>query len=140
MIALHRICVSSVVLLSTVIGSASVSAESQDPTSPSPQITALLGNTSSLVSVKPEIKGEANVNSKALQLTLRALVLRDLDHGTAIIGVNGRSARVIPLRREQLDVRSSRIKLGEAIFVLTDFSDSVVVLQSLDGSRKLTLK
>jgi hypothetical protein len=134
-VRLNRLIMTS---LGLIFGAMAAPLNASDPTVPSPQIKSQLENASLSKNLLPE--GPATSRANPFALTLKGLVLRDDDHGTAIIALNETHVCVVSLQRDRLNAGQTLAKLGETIFSVTGFSDSTIRLQSLDGQQQFLVK
>ncbi len=96
----------------------------QDPTVPSAQILAKLGGESVTSSVLP---ASAQERQSPPVLKLRALVMTDGDHGTALIEVEGRRIR---LQLSRPEASSDRVTIQGSTYRVQEFSARSVLLES----------
>jgi len=122
-----------------------VFADGVDPTTPSSQITDLLRMHGGALTGPDKLK-EHDENRKGNEpsidrpvLRLKAIVLRDQDHGTAIISNNEIEIYVITLRRTDLQDTSRALSIGGISLMVKDFSESSVTMQSLDKTQQFII-
>ena len=116
-----------------------MSAHAGDPTTPSPQLVAKINAANFADSAQAPSATPTPSGSRPVHLKLLGLMLRDRDNGTAIVSLNGSRVRVIPLQRQRLAERDI-VEFDDRSFVLADFTQTTLVLESPDGSREFLLK
>ncbi|MCC6512195.1 MAG: hypothetical protein IT423_24065 [Pirellulaceae bacterium] len=114
-----------------------------DPTVPSPAIKQLLANTVPTVAApdpkssdaQPSNTKSSNAKSSGsnamASLRLRAIVLSDIDHGSAIVEL-GERRYFVPLRRDKLADSRNGISIDGQTFRVIDFTASSVVIDHGD--------
>ncbi len=114
-----------------------VLADELDPTIPSLELRALMPTKSSeTLSSGPTKQLEERILSPP-QLRIQGLVFRDQDNGTALIKFGDSETRSVTLRREKIGSPEYRLRFGEMVLEVKDFSDTFIVLQSVDGNLQL---
>ena len=126
-------------LLPTISGTAE-GIEQLDPTKPSSEIESLLAAEHPITNTQPKPARRETNPVTSFQPRLRGMVLRDSDHGTALISISNSQTQWVPLRRVQPNSPGNKVTLAGANFVVINFTESAIVLQSTDGSRQYVIQ
>lgn len=132
-----RLCAMTLAMNLIVLGSASFG---QDPTMPSKAVMALMNG-------EPP-KAESKEEPEEPKVKLKAIVLRDDDHGSAIIEIDERRVR-LPLDRSLLNSsklnseanttgRNAKVQIGLVQYSVEDFSPTAIVLSH--GNKRLIVQ
>lgn len=117
-------------------------ADDVDPTTPSSQITDLLTMHGGALAVphngenKDKSKSEDEPSIMRPVLRLKAIVMRDLDNGTAIISNNDIENYVISLQRSHLQDAAHAWSIGGISLIVKEFSELSVTMQTLDNTQQ----
>jgi len=109
---------------------------SADPTAPGEALARLL---TSAAGAAPDEAAESVPVADApspRDLRLKGLVIRDADHGTALLSINGGRSYVVSLHRRSLETAPYRITVGDVEFTVVDFDHSSVTLQDSQTGRR----
>jgi hypothetical protein len=114
-------------------------ADDADPTTPSAQITErMMVHENRLPS--PSVATVSSAPSLPRpSLRLKAIVLRDPDHGTAIVSCNATETCVVMLQRNKLQSTTNAFHVGGMTLTVKDFSESSVIMQSLDQKQQFLI-
>lgn len=124
----------SIPLLALTLGfplAAEGRADEADPTAPSPQISALLDGAHSVPTALEVTKQLATSNVELPKLRIKAMVLRDKEHGSALIAVGEDEIRMLPLGPTSPTTPAYQLKLGEAFFQIEHFTSTSIHLRHL---------
>jgi hypothetical protein len=115
-------------------------ADQLDPTKISKQIESLLSgralpDDSQTTEATPVAERPA-----PFRLQLRGIVLRDQDHGTAIISDNDSPTCMVTLRRDLHGVSAQQVRLDGRTLVVADFSERSVMLRTEDHSFSILVQ
>ena len=111
---------------------ASVAWAGGDPTVPSPQIAELLAAPSAIA--PPVAAAQVEVSSTP-DLRLLGIVLRNADHGTAIISAGGLARYTVTLRRNEQSSEPQMLDVGGALFVIESFGPDGILLRSVRNEQ-----
>jgi hypothetical protein len=132
-----RIHASVFIALSCLLANATVAwSDTHDPTTPSSQIADRLASDNDVSHLKPT---KDAVTTDDRHFRLKAIVLRDSDNGTALISAGDSEVYVVKLRRANLQSSTNRVSIRGTNFSVKDFSESCVIMQSLDTDRQLVI-
>jgi len=114
-------------------GATFVVADHPDPTVPSPQIVKRLELDSESSKGQPT---QSIVAKKLLlpRLRLKAIVLRDNDHGTALVSNGGSEVYLVKLRRTEIN-GTQRFIIGGLSLAVKDFSKSTLIMHNLQTDQ-----
>lgn len=115
-------------------------AEQLDPTKISQQIESLLVARAMPDDLQTTKAAPVAERPAPFRPQLRGLVLRDQDHGTALISNENSRVSVVTLRRDRNGVYADKVTLDERTFVVADFSESSVILRAENGSSTILVK
>ncbi len=105
-------------------------ARGQDPTVPSPKIIERLRESTTTPAATRQASAEVKPQPSKISIRLKAIVLADPDHGSAILEVEGRR---LSLQLDRLHLnQTTRIKLDEEELWVEDFSTHMIQLRSQD--------
>ena len=129
-------CFATILLL--MVGFPSrVLADENDPTAPSPQIAELLAADATVPAASDH--QQSGPQRVMPSVKLKAMVLRDSNHGSALISVAGSEPCLVPLSRNPLGVTGFSLAIGGERFLVVDFSRSHVLLRSADTGVDLVV-
>ncbi|MCA9216162.1 MAG: hypothetical protein KDB27_24005 [Planctomycetales bacterium] len=116
-----------------VLGSSAVG-DASDPTIPSKAITERLQTTATSSLAQ-------HVENKLLTvpLQIKAIILKDRDHGTALLSDGDSKLIVVKLRRSSLGTWRARFAVHGSEYEIRDFSESAIVVYSLTTKRMFTI-
>ncbi len=139
--AIHRAPIILITFLMTLTTDQVGFADQTDPTQASDVITGLLTRFNQMPEVPPSIVvPDAEPPYAFPEIRLQAMVLRDPDHGSALISFGNESRIFVPLRRSTADTAAQRFTIDNVTLVLEDFSPHTILMRRLDTNEPIFIR